>query len=195
MRKAVAIGVRLVVVSCGVALAGCYAQHADVAAINAQYLKQEQAPVVVPGETARAAPVRSVYGLDRSNWQPTTVLTALTPTEHGQTYRSTPLYQKSLARQRGDYPTTESVTDLMDDESRWLAAAEGMAQPGWVVFDGVLLVPHLLMNQRTRDQYTGLKTGLEPKQVASVPTFGLGISTKRVVVPSADLLNTTPAKP
>lgn len=86
------------------------------------------------GVTASGA---NLHGLDRSNWDGTTIRVPVDGTAHRATYAGRRLYDNTLARQKGLYPTAESALEL---EGSWgLGAAEVAAQPGWAMLDVALL--------------------------------------------------------
>lgn len=86
----------------------------------------------------------SLHGLDRSNWGSTTIRVPVDGTVHRATYVSRHLYDDSLARQKGLYPTSETALEL--DGSRGMGAAEVAAQPGWALLDVALLPVRIAMD-------------------------------------------------
>lgn len=91
-------------------------------------------------------------GHDRSHWaqphgniaEPTTIVVEERQVEAFPTYVSTPLYEHTTARARGEWPTTLSALELGGDEG--MMAVEGLAAPLWAAFD--LVVAPVRMCQR-----------------------------------------------
>ena len=86
----------------------------------------------------------SVIGLDRSNWGATTIRVPVDGTVHRATYARTVLYDDSLARQKGLFPTAE--TALETEGSAGMGAAEIAAQPGWALIDAALIPIRVAMS-------------------------------------------------
>ncbi|MFI4896939.1 MAG: hypothetical protein ACIARR_03855 [Phycisphaerales bacterium JB059] len=86
----------------------------------------------------------SVRGLDRSNWGATTIRVPVDGTVHRATYTRTVLYDDSLARQKGLFPTAETALETEGD--RGMGAAEIAAQPGWALIDAALIPIRVAMS-------------------------------------------------
>jgi len=122
------------ILALGSALGGCVSDH------NARL--ELGSNVVIDRVSERSHGVDddapSVHGLDRSNWESISVRVPVDGTVHRPTYARTRLYDESLARQKGLYPTSETALEL--EGASGLAAAEIAAQP-FHVFVGAALVP------------------------------------------------------
>lgn len=86
----------------------------------------------------------SVTGLDRSNWGATTIRVPVDGTVHRATYTRRVLYDDSLARQKGLFPTAETALETEGD--RGMGAAEIAAQPGWALIDAALIPIRVAMS-------------------------------------------------
>ncbi len=95
--------------------------------------------VVIGGGVSRGVTgdAVSVRGLDRSNWGATDVRVPVDGTVHRPTYARARLYDETLARQKGLYPTSETALEL--EGSRWMSAAEIAAQPLRTLVDAAAL--------------------------------------------------------
>ena len=133
------------------------------------------------GGTSTSSP--SLRGLDRSNWGSTTIRVPVDGTVHRATYVSRHLYDDSLARQKGLYPTSETAMEL--DGDRGMGAAEVAARPGWALLDVALMPVRIAMDppwepqqsprrvykrQRPGGWLTGGNASAQPVEPAHHPT-------------------------
>lgn len=90
-------------------------------------------PAPAPGESDGP----SVTALDRSAWQERTFVVPSDGARHHPTYSSglQPRYARDLARQRGEYPTAETVLDTWSPETRGAMIAEAAAASFWAALD------------------------------------------------------------
>ncbi len=117
--------------SIGTALAGCVSDHNARPTLGSNITLDS----LEGGGTDGDPP--SLRGLDRSNWGATSIRVPVDGTVHRPTYARTHLYDDSLARQKGLYPTSETALEL--DGSRWMGAAEIAAQPFHLIVDAGML--------------------------------------------------------
>jgi hypothetical protein len=86
----------------------------------------------------------SLNGLDRSAWEPTVIRLERRQVETNPSYASNVLYDRSTARERGEWPSTES--SLEGGGSAYRATAESFSAPVFAAFDLVAMPVRFFFN-------------------------------------------------
>ena len=133
------------------ALAGCVDSNSRVTIGETVKLEGFEPPV--PRADVFAPDPQSVVGMDRSNWQARTFLVPIDGTHHRATYAD-PLFLTDVTRrQRGEYPSIESVMD--GDGSEYADGAgcqrftEGVVVPLRALLDMITIPVRLLAEPQT----------------------------------------------
>lgn len=134
------------------ALSGCAAPNdgltlADRVALEALSPGAAQQPFPRPRPAAGDAPSLRADTLDRAHWAVRPILVPIDGTAHQPTYATGPSYAHSTPRQRGEFPTLDSVLDLGDRESAWAEVYEGFAWPFWAGVDLALMPARMVMQE------------------------------------------------
>jgi len=133
-------------------LSGCAAPNdglsvADRVALEALSPGAAQQPFPKPRPAAGDAPSLRADSLDRAHWAVRPILVPIDGTAHQPTYATGPSYARSTPRQRGEFPTLDSVLDLGDRESAWAEVYEGFAWPFWAGVDLALMPARMVMHE------------------------------------------------
>lgn len=85
----------------------------------------------------------SLTSVSRGDWPAETIAVPIDPVEHHPAYTAPqPRYSRSTLRQRGGYPTEQSVADLGADANAQVW--EMLAGPVWGAMDIVLFIPRAI---------------------------------------------------
>ncbi|MGE3109190.1 MAG: hypothetical protein AB7O77_12690 [Phycisphaerales bacterium] len=98
-----------------------------------------------------AGPTPSVVGVERDNWQPTTILVPGSTVYHHTIYTDDkPRFATDTARARGQYPTQSTALDAGTSEPRGALALEGLAAPIRAMSDIVRFPFRAVFNKNQR---------------------------------------------
>jgi hypothetical protein len=133
-------------------LGGCITPANDRITLGRDVRIESLAPAPArPAGPELAAPVGtpitqdpSLLGLDRANWQPTTIQVPVDGIAHRPIYAKRLHIASRTARQRGEYPNGESALQLTGG-SIWQQQAEALANPLVAASDLLLFIPRLVL--------------------------------------------------
>lgn len=131
MRGAVVLIAALPLGSCG------HLNHDSTLGVDEELEAFGKAPAVMGRSGPGTADTASVQGLGRENWVERRYVVSSDGTGHLPIYTSgtQPRYADAQARQRGQFPTEESVLETWTYRARLDIMAEAVASPFWAGFD------------------------------------------------------------
>lgn len=154
-----ALGAALI--TAGMALsgpAGCTAPNNTRATLGESTRLSTFTPAAeLPKPTTSSEPLTSA---SREHWAPMVVIVPVDPVHHRPNYRVDARCAQSQARQRGEYPTVATATELCDEDSCCGQTLEGFASPFYAALDIVLWIPRAF-GQGPFTRATSPQTGYE----------------------------------
>lgn len=177
------------------ALGACAPLNRDMGVgerVHLEAIEPDKAERAFPPVSPKAPDERSLARntLDRSMWKARTVLIPIDGTTHRPTYATGPHYTSGTARQRGEFPSVDTVLEGDTRASRWDEVFEGLAWPFWAGAD-VALMPARMIAQ---PPWTLTESPAGPRARAPVGTGTPG-RLGSPEVPPVSGLNATPSVP
>lgn len=127
-----------------IGFAGCAAVQNDRLFLSdAGALRSPDAP---PAETQQEWPTKSIEGIERTNWSEKVVVVQADATLHPPRLARDHLLVTGSARQRGEFPTADTVYELREgtglDQLR-----ESLLLPLLTMADAVMILPRVFMDR------------------------------------------------